>query len=116
MKDAQLMARVALKTWPGNRAAAYAYFAQAIHQEPDNPGLWFMLSLLTLDEYESMYCLRRVLELDPSDVKAARRLQAFEESLPPLPRGLSDDQLRIIYISIGAAVLFFLVAVLLLGA
>ncbi len=116
MKDAELMARAVLMTWPGNRAAAYAYFAQAINREPDNPGLWFMLSLLTLDEYESMKCLRRVLELNPKDVQAARRLRSFEESLPAPPSGLNPAQLRIIYISIGAAMLFFLVAVLLLGA
>jgi len=102
-------------TWPGDRAAAYAYFARAIRSEPDNPGLWFMLSLITLDEYESMYCLRRVLELDPDDVKAARRLQAYEEWLPAPPSGLSNDQLRIIFISIGLAMLFFVVSVLLLG-
>jgi tetratricopeptide (TPR) repeat protein len=103
-----LLSRASRLAERGNRAGARDLLIQAIKQDPGNAQAWFMLSLTTDDPDKIAEYLHRVIELNPDDELARRRLQTLEQ-----PRrstgGPSDRQ-----ILIGGIILVLAMAVVVL--
>lgn len=59
----------------GNKAQAKKILAQVVKQEPKNTRAWYLLSYVVDDKEQAIYCVNKVLEVDPSNEQATARLQ-----------------------------------------
>jgi tetratricopeptide (TPR) repeat protein len=77
----------------GNKAQAAKLLAEIVRQDPNNYMAWYGLAL-SLDEYDKIiYCLKKVLSLNPSHQKAR---QLLEKLLEPKnsPRNQQVSEIR----------------------
>lgn len=62
----------------GNKAQALKLLAEIVRQEPSNSVAWYGLALC-LDEFDKkVYCLKKVLSLDPTHKKARQLLEKLQ--------------------------------------
>jgi len=78
----------------GNKTEARRILAQVVQQEPKNARAWYLLSQVVEKQDQAVYCLNKVLEIDPQNQQAAERLrqnkmttspQAEEAQVPAAP-------------------------------
>jgi hypothetical protein len=82
----------------GNMADAKKLLAEVVKKEPSNARAWYLLSQVTENQDQSIYCLKRVLQIAPDNIKAqkalarllANDLQMFEESELPSKDGTNE--------------------------
>jgi hypothetical protein len=67
----------------GNKQEARRILAQVVQQEPKNARAWYLLSQLVDKQDQVIYCLNKVLDIEPNNQKAAERLQRYKiETIP----------------------------------
>jgi hypothetical protein len=102
----------------GDKSQALKLLSEIVKQEPNNSVAWYGLSLCLDDPDKKIYCLKRVLSLDPSHMKAQQsleKLQAGEKSQShqkitesqPLPstKKASFSWLEVFIFAIGGMIL-----------
>jgi hypothetical protein len=62
----------------GDKSQASKLFAEIVRHEPNNSVAWYGLALCVDDPERKIYCLQRVLSLDPSNQKARQRLDKLQ--------------------------------------
>ncbi len=68
----------------GQKDEARRLLQQAIRLEPDNEAGWLWLASVARDGQERLFCLQKILEINPHNDTARKALQSFE-SLPATP-------------------------------
>lgn len=68
----------------GQIAAAYDLLSRLVEREPANPEAWLWLGGVARDPRERFRALQRVLELDPTNARAAQGLAALRTQQPEL--------------------------------
>ena len=58
----------------GNKGAATKILSQVVGQNPNNTRAWYLLSQVVEKQEQSVYCLERVLKLQPDNQQAKERL------------------------------------------
>ena len=64
----------------GERAAARQLLENTVRQEPQNARAWYLLSQLVDTSKQTIYCLEKVLEVDPTNEQAITRLEKLKQS------------------------------------
>ncbi|MFC1879467.1 hypothetical protein ACFLZW_06095 [Chloroflexota bacterium] len=59
----------------GDKPEAVRLLSNAVKHEPKNARVWYLLSQVVDDEEKARYCLEKVLEIEPGNEKATRRLE-----------------------------------------
>jgi hypothetical protein len=62
----------------GDKTQASRLLAEIVRQEPNNSVAWYGLSLCLADPDKKIYCLKRVVNLDPTHKKAQQLLEQLE--------------------------------------
>jgi tetratricopeptide (TPR) repeat protein len=62
----------------GDKPQALKLLAEIVKQEPNNSDAWYGLALCLDDPDKKVYCLKRVLSLDPSHKKAQQSLEKLQ--------------------------------------
>lgn len=62
----------------GNKSEARRLLEQIIRDEPGETRAWFLLSQLVDTRDQAIQCMQRVLELEPENAQARRKLQEFQ--------------------------------------
>jgi Tol biopolymer transport system component len=65
----------------GQKQTAFNQLREWVHHSPNDERIWFLLSLAVDQPNEQVYCLERVLRLDPHNRIAQERLQALQQAL-----------------------------------
>lgn len=69
----------------GNRTQARKLLSQAITENPSSSRAWYLLSQVLDDKDKSIYCLKKVLELEPGNPNAQEKLnQIYSAEIQPL--------------------------------
>jgi tetratricopeptide (TPR) repeat protein len=73
----------------GQREQARQLLQQAIRLEPRNEAAWLWIASVARDQRERVFCLRKLLEINPNNDQALKALRQIEtgESPPPPPPG-----------------------------
>lgn len=68
----------------GQKAEAQSLLKQLVNQEPKNARAWYLLSQVVEQPEQQIYCLKKVLEIDPDNQHASLRLEQLQRktSLP----------------------------------
>ena len=74
----------------GDNNQAARMITQVVRSEPDNARAWYLLSQVVEEKERAIYCLERVLAIQPDNIQAKERLDRFQTSAPqvvadPLP-------------------------------
>jgi len=80
----QLIQQALSEAKSGNRQKARDLLSQAVKQEPQSARAWYLLSQAVGDPEQSKQCLKKVLQLDPSNAQARERLQKLEAPISQL--------------------------------
>lgn len=75
----------------GDKPKARQLFAAAIRQNPDNELAWSWLYSLVETDEQRMHCLKQVIRINPSNLKARQSLDALEAKYSQ-PPGFDDLQ------------------------
>lgn len=72
----------------GQRTEAKKILSQLVRDDPRNARAWYILSQVVEQPERQIFCLKKVLEIDPGNTKAVQRLQklhdeAFPDFAPP---------------------------------
>lgn len=67
----------------GDKSQALKLLAEIVRQEPNNSVAWYGLALCLDDADKKIYCLKKVLTLDPSNKKAQLLLDKLQPSEKP---------------------------------
>ena len=70
----------------GQKDQARQLLQQAIRLEPDNEAAWLWLASVARDQRERVFCLQKILEINPDNETA---LRALESTMPASPFGTS---------------------------
>ena len=68
----------------GRRAEALVMLQQLVRQYPKNPRAWYLLSQVVEEKDRQVYCLEKVLELDPQNPQATGQLNKLKSTGPQL--------------------------------
>lgn len=66
----------------GDRAKAKQLLSQVIKQDPHSARAWYMLSQVVDEESQIVYCLQKVLAIQPDNQRARARLEQLTDPLP----------------------------------
>ncbi len=75
--------QAASATLQGNKARAQEILAEIIRQSPQNEVAWLFLAEVVERKEHAIYCLERVLKLNPSHKQAQRRLEELKQGRSP---------------------------------
>ena len=64
----------------GNKSEAKKILTQVVKQEPENVRAWYFLSQVVEDREQAIYCLKKILELNPDNAQAKERLSKLVAS------------------------------------
>lgn len=64
----------------GNRPKARQLVKEALEVEPNNDAAWYLYARIAGDRQKSIYCLEKVLEINPSHERARQDLERFTQS------------------------------------
>lgn len=77
----------------GNKAEAKALLIKVVKEEPKNARVWYLLSQAVDNKEQAIYCIEKVLEIDPLNEQAIRRLNTLKGVVPtPEPPPASAPQ------------------------
>jgi tetratricopeptide (TPR) repeat protein len=81
----QLIQQALAAARTGDKTAARQALSQAVRQDPQNAHAWYLLSQVVEQPNRVIYCLEKVLKIDPSNEQAAKRLKSLQpiDSSPP---------------------------------
>ncbi len=76
----------------GDKAQALKLLAEIVRQEPNNSVAWYGLALCLDEPDKKIYCLNRVLSLDPTHKKAQQLLEKLQvnEKLPSVQKAVNN--------------------------
>ena len=89
----------------GNKEAARKALSEVVRQEPNNARAWYLLSQVVENDERAIYCLNRVLQIQPDNQQAKERLSQFDFTLKdsvgqetlinqkPIPNAERNEQL-----------------------
>ncbi len=66
----------------GDKAQAMKLLAEIVRQEPNNSVAWYGLALCLDEADKKVYCLKKVLSLDPTHKKAQQLLEKLQPAQP----------------------------------
>lgn len=66
----------------GDKAQAMKLLAEIVRQEPNNSVAWYGLALCVDESDKKIYCLKKVLNLDPTHKKAQQLLEKLQPAQP----------------------------------
>lgn len=69
----------------GNKREAKEIFVQVVKQEPKNVRAWYFLSQVVDSREQSIYCLEKILQIQPENLQIAELLQKLKLQTPPTP-------------------------------
>ncbi len=73
----------------GDKVTARRILSQVVRQEPGNARAWYLLSQVVDQSDQAVFCLKKVLEIDPSNGQALERLERLQpppaRPVPPAP-------------------------------
>ncbi len=69
----------------GQKDEARQLLQQSIRLEPDNEAAWLWLASVARDNRERLFCLQKILEINPNNETALKALEAANQSAPPPP-------------------------------
>lgn len=70
----------------GQREQARQLLQQAIRMEPRNEAAWLWIASVARDQRERVFCLRKLLEINPNNEQALKALRQIETGeVPPAP-------------------------------
>jgi len=87
----------------GDRAAAKQLLSNVVKQDPRNARAWYLLSQVEDVDHQAIYCLQRVLELQPDNKQVRARLQRLQEKLPPPIQAASPESIPVAIPSVGTS-------------
>ena len=67
----------------GNKNTAKRLLASVVKKEPDNARAWYLLSQAVDKKEQAIYCLSRVLKINPDNSQAKNRLRKLEGTSKP---------------------------------
>lgn len=67
----------------GNKTEARKIFTQVVKQEPTTASAWWYLSQVVKNREQAIYCLEKVLQFQPENLKAAELLQKLKNQAQP---------------------------------
>lgn len=62
----------------GNKSQAAILLGEIVRQDPDNSTAWYGLALSVTETNKKIYCLRKVIDLDPAHAKALQLLEKLQ--------------------------------------
>jgi len=69
----------------GNKDEARRLLQQSIRLEPDNEAGWLWLASVARDAQERVFCLNRILEINPNNETALKALEGLQAASAPAP-------------------------------
>ncbi len=78
MDTNQILRKATLAAQVSDNVQARALLKEVIQQEPRNEAAWSLYAEVAEKEEHSIYCLLKVLELNPSNELAKSRLNVFD--------------------------------------
>ncbi|MCC7129275.1 MAG: hypothetical protein B6D39_11135 [Anaerolineae bacterium UTCFX2] len=76
----------------GNKRGAKKILAQIIKQESQNARVWYLLSQVVENEEQAIYCLQRVLRIQPDNAQAKERLERLSKHGFTTPTAAAETQ------------------------
>lgn len=97
----------------GDRAGAVRLLSEAVRQDPGNARAWYLLSQVVEGNEKARYCLEKVLEIDPGNEQAVRRLNELESKSSESKKKGGKN---LLWIVVGAVAVVCCIFVFLVGA
>lgn len=82
MQSVELIKQAVTQAKTGNKAGAKQILSQVVKKEPGNTRAWYLLSQVVESKEQAIYCLKKVLEVDPANEQAIKRLNSIDPSHP----------------------------------
>ncbi|MFZ5809542.1 MAG: tetratricopeptide repeat protein [Chloroflexota bacterium] len=78
----------------GDKKKASSLLSKVVEEQPDNVSAWFGLALCVEQDEQKIYCLNRILLIDPQHEKARNMLKALIERSPHFEQTKSENQVK----------------------
>lgn len=110
----------------GDRVTARKMLATIVKSEPNNIQAWLLLAASLDDQKQGIYCVQRVLEIEPNNQNALKMLNAFQavneanihvrlakiNKMKNIARAISSASVFLIMLGISIPCLIILIGVL----
>ena len=92
----ELLQQAVTQAKAGNKAEAKKILSQVVRAEPKNVRGWYFLSQVVEDKKQALYCLNKVLELEPGNERVEQRIRELEGQTELTEPSISGPTSRLI--------------------